>query len=211
MANVEWHIQGMELANCNCAYGCPCQFNALPTHGNCRAMTAFKVERGSYGDVKLDGLHFAIMGAWPGPIHEGKGTWQSIIDERADARQRAALEAISQGKQTDPGGSIFQIFSATVTTVLETVYKPIQFELDYRARTGKVRVPGLLETAAEPIRNPVTGEDHHARVTLPNGFEYTEAEFVSGKTKTHGKITLDFEGTHGHLAPIHFSTHGVVR
>jgi hypothetical protein len=31
----EWHLQGRELVNCNCDYGCPCQFAAPPTHGNC--------------------------------------------------------------------------------------------------------------------------------------------------------------------------------
>ena len=30
---VEWFVKGRELGNCNCSYGCPCQFNALPTHG----------------------------------------------------------------------------------------------------------------------------------------------------------------------------------
>ncbi len=211
MANVEWQIEGVELANCNCAYGCPCQFNALPTHGNCRAMTAFKIERGTFGDVKLDGLCIVMMASWPGPIHEGKGTWQSVIDERADARQRAALEAISLGRETDPGGSIFQIFSTTVTTVLETAYRPIQFTMDLEAGTGSLSVAGIIETTVEPIRNPMTGARHRARVTLPQGFEYTEAEYVSGNTATQGKVALNFTGTHGHLAPIHFSTHGVVR
>ena len=32
-----WFIKGREFVHCNCAYGCPCQFNALPTHGNCQA------------------------------------------------------------------------------------------------------------------------------------------------------------------------------
>jgi hypothetical protein len=30
---VEWEIHGMEFGSCNCAYGCPCQFNALPWLG----------------------------------------------------------------------------------------------------------------------------------------------------------------------------------
>ncbi|HEX6794628.1 MAG TPA: DUF1326 domain-containing protein, partial [Casimicrobiaceae bacterium] len=33
-----WEIQGRELINCNCSYGCPCQFSALPTNGNCEAI-----------------------------------------------------------------------------------------------------------------------------------------------------------------------------
>ena len=35
---VTWEIKGWEFGNCNCNYGCPCQFNALPTHGHCRGL-----------------------------------------------------------------------------------------------------------------------------------------------------------------------------
>ena len=31
MPYVEWEVKVREFANCNCNYGCPCQFNALPT------------------------------------------------------------------------------------------------------------------------------------------------------------------------------------
>ena len=51
-----WEIKAKEFANCNCAYGCPCQFNALPTKGFCEAAVAMEIEQGHFGDVKLDGL-----------------------------------------------------------------------------------------------------------------------------------------------------------
>ena len=54
-----WTLHGREFANCNCAYGCPCQFNALPTHGNCRAVVGIQVDKGNHGSVKLDGLRMA--------------------------------------------------------------------------------------------------------------------------------------------------------
>ena len=38
MTEVQWEFKGREFINCNCAYGCPCQFNALPTDGTCRAV-----------------------------------------------------------------------------------------------------------------------------------------------------------------------------
>ena len=41
MAMIEWSIEGKEFGTCNCVYGCPCQFNALPTHDFC-------------GQIKLD-------------------------------------------------------------------------------------------------------------------------------------------------------------
>ena len=40
-----WEIKAREFANCNCAYGCPCQFNALPTKGYCEAAVAMEIER----------------------------------------------------------------------------------------------------------------------------------------------------------------------
>ena len=52
----QWMVRGVEYGNCNCAYGCPCQFNQPPTYGNCRAMDATHIEEGHFGDVKLDGL-----------------------------------------------------------------------------------------------------------------------------------------------------------
>jgi hypothetical protein len=88
---VEWRVKATEMVNCNCAYGCPCQFNALPTHGDCRAACGYEIEEGHFGAVMLDGLRAAILFSWPGPIHLGNGTMQVIVDERADAAQRDAL------------------------------------------------------------------------------------------------------------------------
>jgi hypothetical protein len=52
-------MQGVEFINCNCAWGCPCQFNSLPTYGDCRALGFGQIEQGRYGDVPLDGLRWA--------------------------------------------------------------------------------------------------------------------------------------------------------
>jgi hypothetical protein len=118
---------------------------------------------------------------------------------------------VSHGKETEPGTLIWQVFSATVTRLLPTIYKPIDLAIDYQARTAQVRVPGLVDGQAESIRNPVTGAPHQVKVTMPTGFEFTESEVVSGKSKASGPIELDFNGSHAHLARIHWSDRGVVR
>ena len=51
-----FNIHGVEYGNCNCAYGCPCQFNALPTHGDCRFLLFSRIDSGAYGDTSLDGV-----------------------------------------------------------------------------------------------------------------------------------------------------------
>jgi hypothetical protein len=211
MAFVEWAMQGVELTNCNCDCGCPCQFNRLPTHGHCRAYGFVQIETGHFGDVPLDGLRWGMVLAWPGPIHHGNGTLQAIVDERADARQRAAIEAVAHGRETDPGSLVWQVFSTTVTTVLPTLAAPIDLQIDIDKRQARVTVPGRVDGTIVPITNAVTGAPHRVRVTLPAGFEFTEAEFASGSGTVAGDIPLDFTDTHAHLARIHWSTHGVMR
>jgi hypothetical protein len=49
MTDVKWMIKAREFVNCNCAYGCPCQFNALPTHGNCEAVAGMEIDQGYHG------------------------------------------------------------------------------------------------------------------------------------------------------------------
>ena len=72
--SIEWQITGDELASCNCDWGCPCQFNARPTHGHCQAVLAFQIKKGHFGETQLDGLKVAGLYALPGATHEGDGT-----------------------------------------------------------------------------------------------------------------------------------------
>ena len=88
MAKIDWMIKGPWLTTCNCVVGCPCQFNALPSHGHCRAAVGCEIEEGHFGNVRLDGVRFAGLFAWPGAIHFGNGEAQPIIDQSATQQQR---------------------------------------------------------------------------------------------------------------------------
>lgn len=210
MARTEWKIKGREFANCNCSYGCPCQFNALPTHGNCRAVVAYQIDQGVYGTVKLDGLRAAGLYAWHGPVHVGNGTMQLIVDERARPEQREALLKIMTGQDTADAATMWWVYAAMCPTKLEPLFKPIEFEVDVDARRARLVVPDIVESSGEPIRNPVTGAEHRVRIDLPHGFEYRLAEIGSGRTKSTGQIKLDLTNTYGQFARIHLSHAGVV-
>lgn len=211
MSYTDWSIKGPQFASCNCAWGCPCQFNALPTYGDCRGMGATRIDEGYFGDVRLDGLCWINTYSWPGPVHEGGGECQSIIDVRADAAQRAALLAILSGDHSEPGATIHQVFSTLIDTYHEPLFVPIEFEVDIKRRRARVRVPGVLDSVGEPIRNPVTGEEHHARITLPGGFEFIEAEFASGTTKAGGAVKLDYADSYGQFSMTYLTPRGPVR
>lgn len=206
-----WEIDATELANCNCAYGCPCQFNALPTKGNCEAAVAFIIHKGHYGEVILDGQKVAMVAHWPGPIHMGQGTVQFVVDSSATPAQRHALETIFSGGDTEDMATIFWIFDKMTSTRLETLVKPITASADMQTREGHVEVPGVFTLKTEPIRNPVTGAPHQARINLPHGFEYRQAEMASGTTTTFGAIPLDHnKGTHAHLCRVYMNGQGVI-
>jgi hypothetical protein len=206
-----WEIKARELANCNCAYGCPCQFNALPTHGNCRALIGYQIDAGHYGNVHLDGLRAALIASWPGPIHEGNGTMQVVVDERADSRQREALRKIIQGEDTEEMATMWWVYSAMSPKKLETLYKRIDFDIDIDRRTGRMSIPGIAEMTGEPIRNPVSGAEHRARIDLPHGFEYTVAEMGSASSSVKGPIAMELKNSYGQFCELHLSGSGVIR
>lgn len=207
----DWMIKAREFVNCNCSYGCPCQFNALPTYGNCEAAASFQIESGHFGKVDLSGVRAAELVSWPGAIHQGDGTMQIIIDESASKEQREAMLQIMQGKETEPMMTMWSVFTTMCSKILEPLIKPIDLEIDVDGRTGRVIIPGVLEMTGEPIRNPVTNKPHRARIDLPHGFEYSLAEIGSGTTNANGQIKLDLKKTYAQFANIHLSNKGVVR
>ncbi len=208
---IPWEIQGVELVNCNCAYGCPCQFNALPTHGFCEAIGAIAVDKGHYGDVSLDGLKIGFVFHWPGPIHEGKGSCQAAVDAKASSVQREALLKIMSGQDTEPFATMFSVFASTIATMHEPMFTSIDFDVDVDARRGRISAANLFEVHGEPIRNPVTQAEHRVRIDLPHGFEYELAEVGSGSGRSQGQVALELKNSYAQFARLHLNNHGPIR
>ncbi|HTQ82494.1 MAG TPA: DUF1326 domain-containing protein [Pseudolabrys sp.] len=211
MPDTKWTIKAQEFVNCNCAYGCPCQFDALPTHGHCQAVAGMEIEKGFHGATRLDGLKFVGIFRWPGPIHEGKGEAAVVIDVRATPQQREALLRILTGQDTEPGATVFQVFSTTLEKLHEPIFAPIEFEVDVDARKGRLVVAGVTEGHGQPIVNPVTGAEHRARIDIPDGFEYTIAEVGRGWTQTQRPIKFSLADSYAQFAHIHLCQSGIVR
>lgn len=206
-----WMIRGMEYGTCNCAWGCPCQFNANSTQGFCEAIVAGHIDEGHFNETCLDGLSWVLLLQWPGEIAEGNGKQQAILDERADAPQREALRKILHGEATAPGATHFFVYNSTMSEVLDPLYAPIHLEIDVEARVARLNVPGLVESQGSPIVNPHTGESYRARIHLPDGFEYTYAEMGTGTSKSQAGIKLQMSGSYGQFNLLHMNQDGVIR
>ena len=208
MLGTEWRLSGDWIKNCNCAFGCPCDFNARPTHGVCQGIAGMRIERGHFGGTRLDGLSFFVVVDFPGPLHEGNGTLQAIIDERANAEQRDALFQILSGKHAAEG-TLFNIFSLIVSKMLDPIFAPIDVAFDLDRRTARVSAPGVLETESKPIRNPVTGAEHRIQIVMPEGFEHHRAEIASARIESTAGIKFSVAEGHSSLAKVEQTPAGV--
>ena len=206
-----WMIRGTQFANCNCDWGCPCQFNAPTTHGHCEAIEAGHVEEGEYNGTRLDGLSYVMLVQWPGEIADGNGREQFIIDERADEAQRDALGKILRGESTAPGATHFYVFNSTMSEVLEPIFAPIELAIDVAGRTARIAIPGIGTSSAQPIIDPNSGGEFRASFGLPNGFQLTHAEVGRGTTNLTAGIELHLSESHAHFAGLHMNQDGVIR
>lgn len=209
----QWMIKGTGYVNCNCAYGCPCQFSSASTHGFCQAVANASIEEGYFNDIKLDGLGLVYLANWPGEIAEGNGRCQVIIDEQASDDQREALRKIAHGESTAPGATHFAVFATTMSEFLETLYAPIDISIDVDARKASVNVAGLVTSSGTPCISPFDGSDVRSGIHLPNGFEYTYAEMGSGTSKISADPSMhyEFSDSYGQFSQLHMNQDGVIR
>ena len=207
---IDWYLEGVSFGNCNCDYSCPCQFELRPTQGNCRGLELARIDKGHFGDVKLDGLHFALLYAWPGAIFEGGGDMQAIIDERANAAQRKALLTILEGGETREAATHWWVYRAMSSKVHPPLFKPFHLEVDIESRRAKVSIPGVVDSSGRPIVSPATGEEHRVRIDLPSGIEFRIAEIASASTRASGPIVLELDDTYGQFNRLRHSGRGVV-
>jgi hypothetical protein len=78
----------------------------------------------------------------------------------------------------------------------------LEIETDREQRRARVIIPDILASRVEPILNPVTGEEHRARIVLPNGFEYKEAEVgntVSFEVKAPQELAMRHQNTYAQV------------
>ena len=184
----KWWFKAQYIETCNCAHGCPCNLTQIPTHGGCNAVVGWNIREGQCDGVDVGGLKLGYVASWPGPIHKGNGHAVVIIDERANAKQRAALEAIGTGR-AGPGGP-FEIFAGTMVAPHEIVVAPIEFKID--GKKGSLKLGKVAESTVGPIIGDM-GDEANARMVLPQGFIWQDA-LIGNTSKARAKSKqIDFK------------------
>ena len=209
MSYTDWMIRTKQIGTCSCDYGCPCEFNAPPTRLPCEGVMAMEITEGYYGDVRLDGLKTAGAYRWPGPVHEGNGTWWSVVDKVASKEQVDALFTILGGQDQEPSTG-FAIYASTIAHEPDPVFADIVFEFDLEKRRGRFFVENVLEADIEPISNPVTGEDHHIAIRPHRGFEFREAEMASASFWSKGELDQKHGERYAAMSFVSYGPYGII-
>lgn len=97
----EWAMNATIIEACSCPMFCPCYFNTKPaSHGQasehfCRFNNAFRVNKGTFGNVKLDGAKFWVAGDLGGDFSKGQMDWAVVtFDPAVTKEQRDGIAAI---------------------------------------------------------------------------------------------------------------------
>ena len=197
---MDWELKGTVIVACNCDYGCPCNFNALPTTGKCEGTWTWHVERGTFGDISLDDLNFTVCVNWPGAIHEGNGEALILVDERADEAQRNAIETLVGGDAGGPWG----VLAWTWPTIHGP--KPVAYDLHLDGVKTRVKAGDSYEVVSETIKNPVSGAEVHPGATLPEGIVFKEADFGSSTAfRVSDGIAYEHPGKYTAVGPFEYS------
>jgi hypothetical protein len=188
-----WRLSGQVLVACNCDWGCPCNFNALPTHGKCEGGWTWHVDQGSYNDTKLDGLNFSVYVNWPAAIHEGNGEALILIDETADAEQRLAIEKLIGGNVGGPWGILGWTWPK--------IHGPyaVPYELVFDGVNSRIKCGEQVEIECGPIHNPVTGAESHPAVVLPQGIIMKRGA-VGATTRFRVTDGIEYDHSGKHMA-----------
>src|SRR5205823_5947711 len=128
MADIpEWRVSGDWFDVCKCSIPCPCTFAQAPSDGDCEGILAWHIRAGHFGDVGLDGLSLVGLGTFDGNIWEGaKADMALFVDERAEDRQREALQAIWSGQAGGWPGE----FAAMIGNMRGMEFAQINFSID---------------------------------------------------------------------------------
>ena len=146
MTTPSWKLSGQYHETCSCDFVCPCilgQMVVPPTKGTCTFAMAFDVDHGVFGDLRLDGLGFLVLGLTPEAMAKGNWSIGVVVDERATPEQRGAITAVVSGAAGGPMAAL----SGLVGTFLGVETAAIRFERD--GVKWAVTASSLVDMAAE--------------------------------------------------------------
>jgi len=197
-----FEITASYIEACSCDMFCPCYFNTHSTaheHAHfCRANLVFRVDKGHYKDVKLDGAKVWLSNDLGSDWSTGKDSWAVVTyDTGVTPAQKAALDDI-----------VAQLYPFKWTW-LKTDTAAFSWEIDTKKGTATAkREDGKGEVVLERVK----GDNPDEEVVMKN-LRYWNAQSNDGFRMWKSRHEMyegheqkfDYTGTNGFLITIHFT------
>ena len=150
-----WELEGRYVENCSCDVICPCTWSNLSrpaTNDDCRAVLAFRVERGAVDGVDVAGRTVVLAILTPKLMVDGN--WQAglLIDQDASDEQIAVLTKVFTGQIGGPMAGLAPL----ITEFLGAERAAI--DLDVGADGWSLRVGDATELEGALVRGPESDE-----------------------------------------------------
>ena len=92
------------------------------------------------------------MMKFPGPIHEGSGEMQIILDAQSSKDQQNAMQSIIYGKETEPMATAFAMYVSMMTKIHDPLIKNIDLDINIETRICNLKAEDIITTKTEPIK-----------------------------------------------------------
>jgi hypothetical protein len=198
-----YRVKADSVEACNCQHGCNCQFAGFPNEGKCEFIIGYEVKDGTFGTVSLNGVRAVVAAKYPNAIHEGNGHVVLFIDEKATPEQADALLAILSGTM---GGMPWEALAGTIGRFEGPIRKPVEIQI--AAERSRVRVPGAIDLALTPLRDPVTGAEKEVHIVYPKGgFFWNDGAVATTELMRaeQGDFRLEWPGRYASTAEVNWT------
>jgi hypothetical protein len=189
-----WVIRGALTETCTCAVPCTCNFGEQPSpHSYCYPFYSYHIDKGNYGDLSLDDLHFGSA-----DLKSGR---TMFIDERADERQREALRMImARIIERAPAEEAQAKAKEIAPRILYAAVKQ-----EYGERSNHLEVGGLGQFSA----NYVMGLDKSQPLVVRNNTTWRIRDAVKAKTTLYrikaGKDVIELKDTNSNQGEFEYT------
>jgi hypothetical protein len=190
----DWEVQGVMSDACQCIVFCPCEFQSTPSFNHCEDALVLHIQKGHYGDVKLDGLRICVVSQSPEGqrMADATGNFKFahlyVPETVTDAQAKALAEVARRAFGT-------QVKEASRISPDETVEK-VRMDVMLQPNHHKVTIPGILELDLETV----PGGDGKTPMVIHNspyaalGFGDIQVAQSNVYKYTQGDIAWDYSG-----------------
>ncbi len=170
-----------------------------PPRENVQSLLAWHIDKGKYGDVRLDGLNTALAAYSPGNMLKVKWDVALYVDEKANSAQQDALTKIFGGQVGGEPAALGPLVGKVLGV------KPVLITYQVKGKERSMKIPNIAEMEIAAL------EGHGGKLVTLENLPLTAVPnqtAVVGKSKKlsfhdHG-MNWDITGKNGFYSPFTF-------